>query len=297
MDTKAHESGLIAHEPLWAAAAPRHFGCTTPARQPVGCSDGVGKAETCLRSPHSRAAARSCWLAGEIVLGLVRFVALLVRCGGLPNRDLKARWLQQVCQRALPVFGIELRVAGPIPSSGLLVSNHLSYLDILILGATAPCVFVSKSEVRHWPVFGWFARLAGTLFVRRDRRSDVERANCELRRVMDTDGLVVLFPEGTTSDGRQVLPFRSALLQAAAEQRPAMTAAFIHYSLKDGEVADEVCYWRDMTLLPHLLNLLGKDSIEARLQFTQLRKCSSDRKQLARQLHAEVVRLKKAFSI
>lgn len=244
-----------------------------------------------------RTTARSLWLAGEVILALVRFAGLLAAHAGTPGREARARWLQQVCRRALRVFCIELRAVGPIPSSGLLVCNHLSYLDILVLGATTPCVFVSKCEVRRWPVFGWLASLAGTIFLRRDRRSDVERVTHEMRLVLDTGALVVLFPEGTTSDGREVLPFKSALLQSATEQPHGLSAAFIEYTLHDGSVADEVCYWRDMTLLPHLLNLMGKPGLETRLCFTELKRPSTDRKQLARQLHAEVVRLKEACAI
>jgi 1-acyl-sn-glycerol-3-phosphate acyltransferase len=240
---------------------------------------------------------RSLWLAGEVVLGLARFGMLVVRYGRMPSRTARARWLQEVCRRALCVFHLELRVSGAIPSSGLLVCNHLSYLDILVLGAAAPCVFVSKCEVRRWPVFGWFALLAGTLFVRRDKRSDVSRITHEMRRALGIGVLLVLFPEGTTSGGHTVLPFKSSLLEPAMGQPHSLSAGYIEYALNDGSVADEVCYWRDMTLVPHLLNLLGKRSVQARLRFTELRQVSPDRKQLARQLHSEVVRLKESIAV
>jgi 1-acyl-sn-glycerol-3-phosphate acyltransferase len=245
----------------------------------------------------TRMAARSLWLVGEVILALMRFAELMAVHAGIPDRTVRARWLQNVCRRALQVFHVELRAIGPIPSSGLLVCNHLSYLDVLVLGATAPCVFVSKCEVRCWPVFGWFASLAGTLFLRRDKRSDVARMNREMRRALDTGVLVVLFPEGTTSDGRAVLPFKSSLLEAATGPPHGLSVGFIEYALNDGSVANEVCYWRDMTLAPHLLNLLGKRGLEAQLRFTRLRQASPDRKQLARQLHSEVVRLKQTLAV
>jgi 1-acyl-sn-glycerol-3-phosphate acyltransferase len=241
-----------------------------------------------------RAALRSLWLAGEVVLALMRVMALIAIHAGLPDREARAQWLQQTCRRALRIFGIDLRVSGPVPSSGLLVCNHLSYLDILILAATTPCVFVSKCEVKRWPVFGWFAALAGTLFLRRDRRSDVARMTHAMRSALDEGLLVVLFPEGTTSDGRDVLPFKSSLIEPVAQTRHAVWAGFIEYGLEDGSVADEVCYWRDMTLAPHLLNLLGKRGVRAQLSFTRLQEASADRKQLARQLRSEVIRLKEA---
>ena len=243
------------------------------------------------------ATGRSLWLAGEVVLALLQFVAVVAAHAGVPDRTARARWSQDVCRRVLRVFNFRVRVTGPVPSSGLLVCNHLSYLDILILGATTPCVFVSKYEVRHWPVFGWLASLAGTLFLRRDKKSDLPRMTREMRRVLDAGALVVLFPEGTTSDGREVLPFKSSLLEPATQQPHGLSAGFVEYTLSDGSVADEVCYWRDMTLVPHLLNLLGKGGLDARLRLTELRGGSPDRKHLARQLHSAVILLKQSISV
>lgn len=239
-----------------------------------------------------RIAARALWLGGEVVLALIRFGAHIVAAAGIPDRTMRACWLHRACRRALRVFRVDLCVTGPVPSNGLLVCNHLSYIDILVLGATTPCVFVSKCEVRSWPVFGWFASLAGTMFLRRDKRSDVARITREIRYLLENGALVVFFPEGTTSDGSEVLPFKSSLLEAVAGQPHHLSAGWIEYSLRDGDVAEEVCYWKDMTLFPHLLNLLGKHSLEVRLCFSEVRPTSVDRKRLARQLHAEVVRLK-----
>jgi 1-acyl-sn-glycerol-3-phosphate acyltransferase len=235
---------------------------------------------------------RSLWLSGEIVRALMNFAALMIAACGIPDHAARARWLQRACQRALQVLHLELCVSGPVPRKGLLVCNHLGYLDILVLSATTPCTFVSKCEIKRWPVFGWFASLAGTLFVRRDKRSDVPRAAREMYQAIAKGGLVVLFPEGTTSDGRQVLPFKTSLLQAAQLDPCVLSAASIDYALADGDVTEEVCYWKDMTLLPHLLNLLTKHRLTAEIRFAELQPHSADRKHLARQLHSEVVRLK-----
>jgi lyso-ornithine lipid O-acyltransferase len=237
------------------------------------------------------------WLGSEVVLALATFAALIAKQRCIPERGARTLWLQSACRRSLRVFQVDLRVTGPIPSRGLLVCNHLSYLDILVLAATAPCIFVSKCEVKRWPVFGWFASLAGTLFLQRDKRSDVARMIREMRRELDSGALVVLFPEGTTSDGREVLPFKSSLFEPATIHLYPLSAGFIEYGLNDGDVAEEVCYWKDMTLLPHLFNLFSKRSLEARLHFTELQPTSTNRKQMARQLHSEVVRLKEALSI
>ena len=119
----------------------------------------------------------------------------------------------------------------------------------------------------------------------------------EIENALQTGSLVVLFPEGTSSDGHTVLPFKSSLLEPAAQQATPLSAGLIQYALDDGDVGEEVCYWKDMTLVPHLINLCSKRAVQASVRFKQLREGNADRKQLARQLHAEVLRMKHAFAI
>ena len=111
-----------------------------------------------------------------------------------------------------------------MPSSGLLVSNHLSYLDIVVLSSIRPCVFVAKRDVARWPLFGWLAHAAGTIFVDRERRFSTEFVN-GIHEAIAAGLPVVLFPEGTSSDGSTVLPFKSALLESAVQLRSPVAAA------------------------------------------------------------------------
>jgi 1-acyl-sn-glycerol-3-phosphate acyltransferase len=219
------------------------------------------------------------------------FVFLYSFRSGVPELEARARWLQVGCRRALRVFNLQIQSYGPIPTHGLLVSNHLSYLDVLILSALTPSIFVAKQDVKHWPVFGWFARLGGTLFADRSRRAQVMPLTRELRNVLDQGALVALFPEGTSSGGRTVLPFKSALLESVANSFHPLAACRIDYSLEDGDTAEEVCYWKDMTFLPHLLNLLSKERVDASVRFSEVHASSSDRKHLALQLRCEVSKL------
>jgi len=239
-----------------------------------------------------RVTLRLLWLAGEILLALLDFVINVIFQPKIPLLRARAQWLQQVCRRILRILHVNIKTHGPIPLKGLLVCNHLSYLDVLVISSITPAVFISKSEVKRWPVFGWFARLAGTLFVRRARRTDVTRLNREVAQVLDAGGLVVLFPEGTSSDGRYVLPFKSSLLEPASRLNHPLSAAFISYSLPEGNVSEDVCYWGEMTLGPHLVNLFSKQFVGARVAFTRLEPGRNSRKQLARQLHSHVLRLK-----
>jgi len=246
-----------------------------------------------VRHPF-RVSRRLLAIAGGFVLAALTFVR---RCAFVPpDRALTARaaWLQSVAGRFLRIFAAETRIAGSVPSRGLLVCNHLSYVDILVLASLTPAVFVAKREVKSWPVFGWFAALAGTLFVDRERRTLVGQVTDEIQAALDQGALVILFPEGTSSGGGTVLPFKSSLLEPATRQTHSLFAGLIQYELDDGDVSEEVCYWKDMTLVPHLVNLLSKRTVRASVRFTQLREGSTDRKELARQLHSEVLRLKES---
>ena len=244
-----------------------------------------------------RVTGRLFWLGSELVLAALNYGIQRASCPRELLSSMRAAWLQNSSRRVLRVFRIETQVEGNIPSRGLLVCNHLSYLDILFLAALAPCVFVAKSEVKQWPVFGWFAKLAGTVFVHREQRAQAGQTVKEIETALQTDSLVVLFPEGTSSDGHTVLPFKSSLLEPAARQARPLSAGLIQYALGDGDVGEEVCYWKDMTLVPHLINLCSKRAVQASVHFKQLREGNADRKQLARQLHAEILRMKHAFAI
>jgi 1-acyl-sn-glycerol-3-phosphate acyltransferase len=244
-----------------------------------------------------RVTIRLFWLAGEFLLAALHYAFY---CSFLHADSLaiaRAIWLQSSSRRVLRVFKLEVQAVGIIPKSGLLVCNHLSYLDILVLAALAPSVFVAKQEVKGWPVLGWFVRLAGTIFVHREKRSQVEQTVREIQMALQSDLLVVLFPEGTSSGGDTVLPFKSSLLEPAVRLSHPLAAGFLQYELTDGDASEEVCYWKDMTLVPHLINLLGKHAVRASVGFTHLRKNNVDRKTLALQLHSEVIRLKEVVVI
>ena len=114
--------------------------------------------------------------------------------------------------------------------------------------------------MRRWPLFGWFAAIAGTVFVDRERRTHVGEVNREIEAALAAGALVVVFPEGTSSDGATVLPFRTSLLEPAARGGHEIAVGWLHYDLEDGDAATEVCYWGDHSFVAHLLNLLGKNA-------------------------------------
>jgi 1-acyl-sn-glycerol-3-phosphate acyltransferase len=143
-----------------------------------------------------------------------------------------------------------------------------------------------------WPLFGWLARSAGTIFIDRERRLSSSKVVGLVRNAIAGGSVVVLFPEGTSSDGSTVLPFKSALLESAVQLRCPVTSASIQYALDDGSVADEVCYWRDMTLVPHLFNLLFKQEIQSTCSFSLPKIRSGSRKQITNELRAEIMSMR-----
>lgn len=230
-------------------------------------------------------------LGAELALAALRYGAQCAFRASDHAQATRAAWMQHTAGRLLRIFAAEVRVVGTPPQSGLLVSNHLGYLDVIVLGSLTPSVFVARHDVQSWPVFGWLASRAGTVYIQRERRSHVGPVTDQIQTVLDTGVLVILFPEGTSSDGRTVLPFKSSLLEPATRVKLPLSAGWIQYELDDGDVGEEVCYWKDMTFLPHLLNLLGKRRIRATVRFTNVENHGADRKELARRLHAEVSQL------
>lgn len=223
-----------------------------------------------------------------ITSGAVSLTWFLVSGRG---REAEARigWMQWMSRRFLALLHCDVMVSGAVPSSGLIASNHLSYVDILVIGSVCPAVFVAKSDVAGWPVFGWLSRNAGTIFVSRDTPTYVPAQLAKIEKPLRAGIPVVLFPEGTSSDGSGVLPFRSSLLEAAVSSGSTITPASIAYTLQvGGDPGTEIAYWGDHTLLPHLVNLLSKPSFTAQLHFATSRKPSADRKIEAKLLHQEV---------
>ena len=210
------------------------------------------------------------------------------------ERAARAGWLHRCCQRTLRIMHVHVTVRGPIPPGGLIVSNHLTYLDIVALSAALPCVFVSKVEVADWPLFGVFARRSGTLFLDRARRGAVGGMAGQMREVLATTVPLVFFPEGTSTSGDTVIPFKTSLFEPVAELGCAVTAAAITYATSDGSVREEVHWWGAMPLAPHLLGVFVKRRIDVTIQFGEPRPRTGDRKMIARELHAEVIALRTA---
>ena len=227
-----------------------------------------------------RGAVRLAILFSSLLEVLGRFALIYLECGGHVPTGRRAGWLHASCARIAKRLSLVPETFGALDGSGLTVSNHLTYLDILVYGAVRPFVFVAKSEVRRWPLLGTLATLGGTIFVDRDRSLQVANASRQIEQALDDGLTVLLFPEGTSSDGRELLPFRSPLFEPAIRTGAHVTAAAIRYHAADA-VESEVTYWGEMVFLPHLFRTLCIRGLAAEICFDS--PCRfSDRKTAAR---------------
>ncbi|SHE58301.1 lyso-ornithine lipid acyltransferase [Loktanella atrilutea] len=162
-----------------------------------------------------------------------------------------------VCRGALRLMGLPRRVQGtPMTGPGALVANHVSWLDIFVLNAGGCVVFVSKAEVAHWPGIGWLARATGTVFITRDRRN-ATRDIATLRDRLRRGQTLVFFPEGTSSDGLRVLPFKPTLFAPLIELELAVQPVTLSYAAPRGADPRTYGWWGDMAFGPHLLATLA----------------------------------------
>jgi 1-acyl-sn-glycerol-3-phosphate acyltransferase len=237
----------------------------------------------------ARSLARLVILVGTALEYCARFAGRRAR-GPLSPRQ-RAQWLHESCRAGLRRLRIAVQCQGSFPGRGLLVSNHLSYLDILVYSSLSPCVFVSKREVRSWPIFGQMAVMAGTVFIDRSRSADARRVNSAMQNALASGCVVVLFPEGTSSDGSTVLPFRPALFEGAIGAGESVTPAHLHYDVSDGRPETDVCYWGSMSFLPHLLRLLSLRGVRAGVCFALVPAKFTDRKTAAQQTYEMVQEL------
>ena len=233
-----------------------------------------------------RGSGLACGIAGCLAEYFLR------RLRGRLSEQTRIEVLHRWSVRTLRRMAVSIQVSGSPAGGGLIASNHLSYLDIMVYSAIAPCAFVSKREVRSWPGVGWIATLAGTIYVDRSRRSETHTVQPEIQSALASGLRLFLFPEGTSTDGSRVLRFHSSLFQPAVDLQAQVSAAAISYSLPDGNPGTDACYWGEMTLFPHLIKLLTKHSVTATVKFSPEAFRFADRKQAAREMHAKVEQLR-----
>lgn len=184
-------------------------------------------------------------------------------------------------------IGVIAEYNGARPAQGLIVSNHLSYLDIPAYAAMVPCIFVARSDVQNWPVFGFLAGCGGTIFLDRQSRVSAGQVAQQIGDALRAGVAVLLFPEGTSTDGSVVLRFHATLLEAAVQQGVPVTPAAIGYDLPGGKESD-LCYYGDVRFVPHLVATLGRSGVTAEVEFYPDSQPYAERKAAALDLHEKV---------
>ena len=196
----------------------------------------------------------------------------------------------------LALWGIHVKVLGQpvVAGPALIVSNHISWLDISVIHAARHCRFVSKSDIRGWPLVGKLATGAGTLYIERSSRKDALRMVKDMADAMKEGDVVAVFPEGTTSDGRNLLPFHANLIQSAIQADvPVQPMSLKFVDARTGETSFAPCYIGDDTLIGSMWRTLTAPAILAVVHFGEPQQAlGRDRRQWARDLREDILRLR-----
>ena len=219
---------------------------------------------------------------GIVTAGLIPFLP------GATRRRLRRRWSADL----LALLGVELQAAGaPIEPGCLLVANHISWLDVFVINALAPAAFVSKAEVRTWPIIGWLAARNETVFLRRGSRGHARIINAEIGALLDGGRNVAIFPEGTTTDGSHVLHFHAALLQPAIESGHPVQPLALSYHTQDGSRSRAPAYDGDVSLGECVATIIATPRLVARIEAAAplVTGAGTNRRELARRARDAIV--------
>jgi len=228
------------------------------------------------------------WTWIQILAHVIHGVCLLSLLFPFLDRVQKDRRIQQWSKKLLKIFHIQMSVIGVeklLSTPHLLASNHISWLDIHVINAFKPVRFVAKSEVRGWPIFGWMAQQLGTVFIRRDSARHARQVVDQMAQVLKTES-VCIFPEGTSTSGESVLPFKPNLFESAIlAHAPVFPLTIAYRSSSTGLRSDVPAFIGDMGLLESMSNVIGSRDIEVHLSLIEpyftSNVSNSDRKVLA----------------
>lgn len=208
-----------------------------------------------------RMVSRLFFVGVHIASGLITVSSIYPWVSVQTRRSLQQNW----SHRLLSILGVCLEVSGPPVAGNFLLSNHISWLDIFVINAIAETTFVSKSDVRDWPLIGLLCARTGTVFLERGNRSAAMRVNQTLVEKLGDGERVALFPEGTTSDGVALLPFRAALLQSAIEAGSTVQPFALRYLDAQGRNATSFAYCGETTFWQSLCSIAAANGVYANI--------------------------------
>ena len=236
----------------------------------------------------------SVFRGGRLALHLCYGLLLAVPYPHL-DKNTQRRVMKSWSKQLLTILNIGIQIEGQQPPRGeggcLLVANHVSWLDIYVLNAIHPAQFIAKSEVRHWPVIGWLAKRCGTIFIERALRQKTSSINRQVGLLLQQGACIGLFPEGTTTDGKQVGHFHSALIQPAIDAGARVHPMALRYQGENGGSGSAAAFIGATTLIQSIWRILRCRHLNALVVFTPvLATAGVDRRTLARTAQIAVAR-------
>jgi 1-acyl-sn-glycerol-3-phosphate acyltransferase len=213
------------------------------------------------------------WRIARAVALMVRGLLIALFLLDRPDVRLRNRHMQPWSASLLDILDVGLDVHGELPDDDapvFIAANHVSWLDIWVINSVCPTLFVAKSEIRGWPVFGWLAARVGTLFIERARRVDTRKVNDRIvARLAVAGERIAVFPEGTTTDGSVVRPFHASLFQPAVGARARIHPVAIRYVDAAGVRSEVPAYIDDLPLLQSMWRIAGAQGLRAELHFLE----------------------------
>jgi 1-acyl-sn-glycerol-3-phosphate acyltransferase len=202
----------------------------------------------------------------------------------ISTKNQQERIIRFWCKRLLSIFEISVEVTGfernlVNQKKYLMVANHISWMDIIIIQSIKPCIFVAKSDVASWPLFGWVAQMTGTIFIKRDKISDIKKALKKMKRRLIKRS-VCIFPEGTSTNGRYLLPFKSNLFQSSIDTQKSILPLCLRYEQKN-IYTDKTAFVDDMSLLDSIIKIKQEKDIRVVVEILQPIRPRYNRKELA----------------
>jgi len=240
----------------------------------------------------------ACWTALRVAATVLHGVAQIVFLFpwlSRPQRDVRVQtWARTVLRH----FAIELAIVGTPASQGpmLLVANHISWLDIVVLHAVCHCRFVAKADVKRWPFIGTLATGGGTMYMERGSRREAMRMVHRMAQALRDGDILAVFPEGTTTDGTAVLPFHSSLIQAAIlADAPVQPVAIQFVHRGSGTRRPDVRYIGDESLVGSIWRTILAREVCAEVRFAgPQRSAGRDRRAWAQHLRGEIATMRQA---
>jgi 1-acyl-sn-glycerol-3-phosphate acyltransferase len=233
----------------------------------------------------------------KIILLLIHiFIGILcIIIFPLINRKTKKFLIKRWSSLLLKIFKINLVVNNDLKKilrkkNYLIVSNHISWLDIFVINSACPVAFVAKQSISKWPILSWLVKASETIFIDRKRITKIKETSKEVENFLKNKGSICIFPEGTSTDGSQLLNFKSNLLQTAINKSISVLPIAIQY-FHNQEFCSAPAYHADLSLLDSIRNLIKLNNIEAKLTILKEIKSISDRKVIANEAYVKISRV------